>query len=270
MSGPYGQLNRNLFGSSLHIKGKLVIDDNFNLTVANATIDNVSITGNLLTDNLSELNGMHGINIVGNINMSNDSIIKTSQISPLILGNVISSTPNTLLTQNIIDLNKVGYGRAHVQSSVNVLSNVLSQIIFDTKTFESPSTSSIGVIHPSGNILTTFQAPSTNTLNTSLPFGNVIVDYKVSLLVNINSANVNDKIIFNVVSNKNNIINEYDYYIPNNLSNTFQSIVLNDIYKITSNTTLDVYAITSDTTTATIVPSSSKSFFCFNIIGVEQ
>ncbi len=127
MSGPVGRLTRDLFGQSLHILGKLVLDPECNLVVANSTQKNAHILGNLYTSHISEQINGAGITVDGNLiitsphTLSVDVInadiygnITCSTITPegnaiVVLGNVFIDTPGTSLvvsnifTQNLVE-----------------------------------------------------------------------------------------------------------------------------------------------------------------------
>ena len=75
MAGPYGRICRNLFGESLNIKGKLILDRNANLFVANAQMSNTHISGNLFTNGICEYEMGQGIMIKGNVTLRNGDVL---------------------------------------------------------------------------------------------------------------------------------------------------------------------------------------------------
>lgn len=269
MSGPYGRLNRDLFGSSLHIKAKLIIDDSFNLTVANCNVNNIDVSGNVVTKNISEANGMQGIDIVGNLNVGQDYTIKSNNISPS-LG---SSNVQGVTLLNTIDVKRLGFGKAYLSSpyTFDVNNSNATQIIFQSKLFESNFTTSTSLIHPSNNTSITFKAPSNNSIGTNQQFGNVIIDTKVMLLANIVSGTNLDYIDLSLLRNSTQPLSSYTYRVKQ--AGITESISFNDLVKINANDTLDLYGFAgnvSGTLVCKIDSSTIKSVISFNIISLED
>lgn len=99
MAGPYGRMCRNLFGESLSIKGKLIIDKNANLYVANAKIANVHVSGNVFTDGICEYEMGQGIMTKGNITMRNGDVFCADTIKA---NTIIGNIQGNLAIENII------------------------------------------------------------------------------------------------------------------------------------------------------------------------
>lgn len=106
MSGPQGRLTRDLFGQSLHILGKLVLDPECNLVVANSTQRNAIILGNVYTSRISERINGGGITLDGNVVITSphtltvDSIISNSTANIIIanafIGNLFGDVVGTV------------------------------------------------------------------------------------------------------------------------------------------------------------------------------
>ena len=103
MAGVQGRVTRDLFGQSLHILGKLVIDEKWNLYVANTFQDNAHINGTTFTNGLSEFEAEQGINVIGNITMQNDYVLCVNNFK---VTNIIG-TDNIFVKGNIISQKKI-------------------------------------------------------------------------------------------------------------------------------------------------------------------
>jgi len=89
MAGPYGRMCRNLHGESLHIKGKLVLDQFANLYVANAEARNISISGDVFTNGICEYEMGQGIIIKGNVTIRDGDMLCADTIkAKTIIGNI--------------------------------------------------------------------------------------------------------------------------------------------------------------------------------------
>ncbi len=106
MSGPQGRLTRDLFGQSLHILGKLVLDPECNLVVANSTQRNAIILGNVYTSRISERINGAGITLDGNVVITSphtltvDTIISNSTANVIVanafIGNLFGDVVGTV------------------------------------------------------------------------------------------------------------------------------------------------------------------------------
>lgn len=77
MASNHGQLNRDLIGGSLTIKGKVIIDTDGILTVTAGSIKTLVVSddliaGNLFIDTINPLDGENTITMTGNVSIEND------------------------------------------------------------------------------------------------------------------------------------------------------------------------------------------------------
>jgi len=271
MAGPYGRMCRDLFGQSLHIKGRLVLDDNAKLTVPNACVDYINVTGNVVTSGISEQEGQQGIQIIGNLCMDETFMLKTDTISETVPGNGVS-------IKNSVSYSKLGFGRTYMLEDQEIDKNGNAmQIIFPTNSYESTFTSTTGMIHPGADITKTFVVPDNTTINVPIgcTFGNVVVDTKIQIQANIFTGQFGDSFSVMLVNNSDTInpLSEYIYTVPfANASNTVQTISLSDTVKVAAQSQLDYYIAADNISTtlcANIIGGSHKSFATFNIISFE-
>lgn len=271
MAGPYGRVCRDLFGQSLHIKGALVLDQNAKLTVPNACVDFISVTGNVITTGITEQEGQQGIRIIGNICMDTDFCIKSSKITE-------TESDQGVWTKKGISYDKFGYGRAYIDTPhiVNKSGNT-TQIIFGTKSFESVFTTTDNIIHPGSDTSKTFNAPSVADLNppSGCTVGNIIVDTKITLQANIITGEEIDNVTFFITKNGDTVspLVEYVHNITiASADDTIQSISFGDIIRINPDDVIDVYTVAGNVSGVLCVKieaGSSKSFASFNILGFE-
>ena len=100
MAGVQGRITRDLFGGSLHILGKLIIDSNNNLYVANTYQENAHVNGGLYVNTISEKTFGQGIKINGNVTISDGHVLKVDIVDAnTFVGTV---TFDTLYAQNIV------------------------------------------------------------------------------------------------------------------------------------------------------------------------
>lgn len=104
MAGVQGRITRDLFGQSLHILGKLVIDEKWNLYVANTFQDNAHISGTTFTNGLSEFEAEQGISIIGNVTMQNEYVLSVNNFK---VTNIVGTNNNIFVKGNIIGENKI-------------------------------------------------------------------------------------------------------------------------------------------------------------------
>lgn len=128
MAGVQGVLRRDLFGGSLHILGKLVIDSNNDLYVANSYQKNSIISGNLYTPGIYETTFGQGIHVVGNLVMSPGFVLSTETI---IANSIVGSfTLSNINAQTIVADSIVGntFG-VHVGDVIgNVFGTVVGEV----------------------------------------------------------------------------------------------------------------------------------------------
>lgn len=148
MAGVAGITKRNLFGSSLHILGKLVLDEQSNLYVSNSFQYNAHVAGNVYTSGLSEYDIEKGISVTGNINMQNGYILNADKIKC-----------NSIVSNITIDGNIIG--------NINILGNVVVPHPY------SITCDTITVNNINGN--TNFETINCNTLNASIITSNGFV-----------------------------------------------------------------------------------------------
>lgn len=77
----FGRLDGDLFGRSLTILAKLVLDEECNLVVANATVRNITVQDTLFVGNIFEEEALEGITFTGNVMVSDGYSITTPQIT---------------------------------------------------------------------------------------------------------------------------------------------------------------------------------------------
>lgn len=201
MAGVQGRIGRDLFGGSLHILGKLVIDSNNNLHVANTYQDNALVKGGLYVNTISEYTFGQGININGNVTMSDGHTLKVDKIEANtfvgsvsfdqlnaniivtndIFSNVVSA--NTIVSTSVIG-NTFGIHVGDVIGNLfgehvgNVFGNVFGNVYGDTigeniyvNQIYPASGSEIGVL---GNIIITTPASS---LRSEIIFVDTLIEY---------------------------------------------------------------------------------------------
>ena len=270
MAGPYGRTNRDLFGSTLNLRGRLIIDENAKLTVPNACVEHLEISGNIVTGSLSEQGGQEGINIVGNINMGKDSVIKTESISEINPDEGVSIT-------NPIIYDKLGQARAYISTPMT-LSNIgtLERIVFDTKSYEN-SFGSESLIHNTGNINKTFVVPDSSSINVPIhkTLSNAIVQVNMQIQANVFTGSFGDTITTYLIKNDNvsNPLVENVYTLSMiSANNHVHTISMNDIIKVNAGDQLD-YFITSGNISGSLFTGvnigSHRSYSSFNIISFE-
>jgi hypothetical protein len=194
MAGPYGRMCRDLHGASLHIKGKLVLDQFANLHVANAEISNAHITGNVYTNGICEQEMAQGIYVKGNVTLRpGDVLCATTIKATTIIGNIVGTmnfsnvnvsgllTANTVTAQTII-------GDTFGKHTGNVCGNIVGGTITGS-TITAQSVTSTGNI--CGNILLD------NIYGKS---GNTISVHANIVLTAPNTAVVTDNLYVNLVS----------------------------------------------------------------------
>lgn len=271
MAGPYGRMCRDLFGQSLHIKGFLILDENAKLTVPNACVDYINVSGNIVTSGISEQEGQQGIQVIGNLCMDETFALKTDTITETVPGNGVSIKNSVMYT-------KLGFGRTYISEDQTIDKNGnTTQIIFSGNSFESTFTTSSGLIHPNGDTSKTFVAPNTTSINVPVgcTFGNVVVNTQLQLQANIFTGQSGDKITV-VLANNGDTVNplaETIYTIPFvAAANNIQMITLSDTVKIGAGDQLDYYITGDDISTtmnSNIMAGSHKSFASFDIISLE-
>lgn len=272
MAGPYGRICRDLFGQSLHIKGTLVLDKNAKLTVPNACVNNINVTGNVLTTGITEQEGQQGIRVIGNICLDEDYAVKSSLIT--------ETTPDqgVWIKKSIIS-NKFGFGRAFISSPYAIDKNGnVEQIIFDTKSFESGFTTTNNLIHNNANVEITFTSPSLNDLIApqDCSIGNVIVDTKVQIQSTLLTGSADDTLTFMLTKNRNTSspLIEYIYTASNaTLDDTIQTFIFGDTLKLNLDDVIDVFVTAGNISgnfCANVNAGSSKSFASFNILSFEE
>lgn len=102
MAGVHGLLTRNLFGSSLHILGKLIIGSDFNLYVANSYQENAIVSGNLFTTGIYEPTFGQGIQVVGNVTLAPGFELS---VDILKANNIVGTVTYETITANVIESN---------------------------------------------------------------------------------------------------------------------------------------------------------------------
>jgi len=270
MAGPYGRMCRDLFGQSLHIKGVLVLDDHARLTVPNASVNFLNVSGNVQTCGIIEKGGQEGIRVIGNLCMDDSFAIKTDVVRETSIGKGV-------IMKNQVNYNKFGFGKAYLNSDMSIPTNGSStQIIFQQSQFESTFTTSNGLIHPGSNTTKTFVAPTTVTLPppTGCTFGNVVVDTNLQIQANV-IAQPGDTITI-MLTNNGNIttpLAEYIYTIPSAfINNTVQSITFSSMQKISAGDQLDYYVTAgniSGNLTVGLRSGKHRSFASFDIVSLE-
>jgi len=261
MAGPYGRMGRNLHGESLHIRGKLVLDTFANLYVANAEMSNIHVTGNIFTNGICEQEMGNGIYVKGNVTLRpNDvlcaSTIKANTIIGNIQGNVNLATITTshisplvpvngFILDTYIPKNRFGLGKVHANSATSFNIGNSTQIIFNTKTYESNFTSNRTIIHPYGNTSVSFQAPSTSNVNCL--YTSTLVGVNVGIEFELTGGDFGDYVCFQLRKNNNTIVSNYRYPIYNNIvSSIVPTVAWSDQIRVSPNDKLDVYVYAKD------------------------
>ena len=267
MAGPYGIMCRDLIGGSLSIKGKLVLDENAKLTVPNACVNYIEVSGNVVTSGITEQSGQEGIRIIGNLCMDEDFTLKTDSVSE-------REQNKGVAIKGGVMYNQFGFGRVYLPTPKNIgNSNVASIVELSGKTFESSLTSTDGLIHPGGDTLKTFVAPTANTLLSpyGCTFGNVVVDTKLQIQANIFSAQSGDTITVLLANNGNvtSPLSESVHTVQTTVNNQIQTFVLSDTVKILAGDQLDYYVIAGNVS-GVLIASECKSFASFNVLSLES
>jgi hypothetical protein len=271
MAGPYGLMCRDLIGGSLSIKARLVLDENAKLTVPNACVDYIEVSGNVVTSGISEHEGQQGIRIIGNLCMDENFTLKTDAVTERVPGEGVAIKGGVMYRQ-------FGFGRAYLsqpQSFGN--SNVATQIVLANKSFESSLTTSSGLIHPGNDTSKTFVGPTTATLPPPIgcSFGNVVVDTKLQLQANLFNAQSGDTITV-LLANNGNVVAPLAQTIhtiqPATVTNEIQTFSLADIVKIAPGDQLDYYICAgniSGVLNGNLMSGQWKSFASFNVLSLE-
>lgn len=286
MGGPSGRICRDLFGQSLHIKGKLVLDPSCNLAIANSIQQNAHISGNLFTNGICEYEMGAGIMLKGNVTLEDDYVLCVPTIKAnAIIGNItnnvcVSVIQTTKVTEKIIGegviidcyLPKKKFGLARVYSNTitSVNNGNTIQIPLLQKTFESTFTTSRGLTHPNGNVLVTFQSPSTSNINCE--YTNALVRTDVSIGAAILNGEANDKLIFKLMKNGTSEVSKFTHELMGPCINVDQTFAWSDVVVLAPNDTLDVFVLGSDVSgnlSASIRPGTSDTFAVFEIESFE-
>lgn len=271
MAGPYGRMCRDLFGQSLHIKGYLVLNEKAKLTVPNATIGCIEVTGNIVTSGITEQEGLQGIRIIGNLCMDETFALKTGIIKETVLDQGVAIKRAALY-------DKFGFGRVYLSVDQQLDKNGnTEQIIFQGNS-QSVYTTFDGLVNPGNDPSKSFVAPTTSTLAVPFgcTFGNVVVDTKLQLQANIFSGVAGDTITVLLVKNGNTsdpLVESIHTLAIATASNTIQTIVLTDMVTVDPGDQLDFYIETGNISGNLCVglnSGSSRSFASFNILSLEQ
>jgi microcystin-dependent protein len=131
MAGVQGRITRDLFGQSLHILGKLVIDEKWNLYVANTFQDNAHISGTTFTNGLSEFEAEQGISVIGNVTMQNEYVLSVNNFK---VTNIVGTNNNIFVKGNIIGENKIC---ANLLCGNSITSNTITSNTITTNTITS-------------------------------------------------------------------------------------------------------------------------------------
>lgn len=301
MSGSFGRLERDLIGGSLSIFGKLVLDSECNLTVANATTNHITVQDTLFTGNIFERDAIEGITFTGDIHMSagytiySGTIVTTTakivvlteidtDVGVTVDANLHITDNHTLKVANIdravsgngvvlsnfTPRQKFGFGRVGLTLDHTIDNGFGSQVEFTEKTIESVNTTSTKLIHPSGNTLTTFVAPSINDVG--FTYGNAVVKVSVGLDVYFTNGGAGDVITLQVLKDKSTIVSQYNYSVRTTVAGTDHTCAWSDMILVEPQSQLDVYATGTDNSSlldASITGVSIGSFATFEIESFE-
>lgn len=298
----FGRIDGDLFGRSLSIYAKLVLDEQCNLTVANATMQNTTIQDTLFVGKIFEEEALQGITFTGNVMVNPSYSIRTPHLLADLceIDNLKEKTPgngivvhsnvcvdegyllkatkidesvvgNGLIISNYLPYHKFGTGRAYLGNVHTIIEDISGgQIEFGIKSFESTNTTLAGLIHPSGNTTVTFMAPSVSEIG--FEYGNVFVRVNTVLDVYFNNGSAGDEVIIAMFKNNTDILSEFVYTLPATLANVDQTIQFNDIVQVSPGGRIDIYARGVDNSTnldAEIAPGYSTSHVSFEIISFE-
>ena len=283
MSGPYGRICRDLFGQSLHIKGKLVLDESSNLTVANSFQDNAHISGNLLTNGICEYEMNQGISVKGNLRvgtiventlgggvniLSNVCILDGYQLQVSKVTEKV--TGNGVVVDKYIPRQKMGIARVWGNTVTNVDNGNTIQIPLLQKSFESTFTTPRGIAHPNGNTSITFQTPSSSSIICG--FTSALVRMNVALGVAISAGEANDCLVFTIRKNTTDVVSKFTHALMGPCIDVDQTFAWSDMVSVAPDDVLDLFVNGGDFSgnlDAEIRPGVSETFMTFEIESFE-